>query len=208
MCTWLTFILQSRGTFEICPTCRVTFPHFLPGSCVHPVKASSMAPWDDTPVRVVIEFKKGGQGAHRKIEVTKHRDMMPPQLYGRVEMPVWQGFMTEVQQMADQHPYLQMPSASICCNNMGALLCFLSIGFGCFEPDGGDYGVWLAAVDAMLARNAPYFAHGGSVLSLQRVHGSYWIQIDVNPAVVAVGAPVVTGAPLLPSQPVYAGKAV
>ena len=86
----------------------------------------------------------------------------------------------------------------------------LTIGFGCFEPDGGDHRVWLAAVDAMLARNAPYFAHGGSTLSLQRVHGSYWIQIDVNPAVVAVGAPVATGAPLLPwqQQPVYAGKVV
>lgn len=39
----------------------------------------------------------------------------------------------------------------------------------CFQADGGDYGPWFAAVEGVLARNRPYFAHGGMALSLQQV---------------------------------------
>lgn len=160
-------------------------------------------PWADTPTRVVIEFKKStGKGMTRRIELSKSPYELPAQLMGRVTPEVWAGFMTDVQQLADNHPYLQRPSANTCLNNAGALLFFLTIGFGCFQADGGDYGPWFVSVETILARNRPYFAHGGMALSLQQVHGSYWIQVDVNPAV-AVGAPVVTGQPMFGAQPTY-----
>jgi len=96
--------------------------------------------------------------------------------------------MQEVAQLAHQHPYTQRQSAGQCCGNLGGLLCVICIGFGFFEADGGNYGVWTGQVQAVIAKHAPAFAAGGAALSLKVVHGSYWVQIDINPNV-AVGLP-------------------
>ncbi len=52
-------------------------------------------------------------------------------------------------------------------------------------------------VNAVLDRHRPTFAHGGCTLSVQRVHGSYWVQVRqyrrstiyglLHPVVVVVG---------------------
>lgn len=44
-------------------------------------------------------------------------------------------------------------------------------------------------VQDVINRHAPSFAHGGATLSMQRVHGNFFVALDVNPMAVAVGAP-------------------
>ncbi|KAG1668326.1 hypothetical protein FOA52_011223 [Chlamydomonas sp. UWO 241] len=61
---------------------------------------------------------------------------------------------------------------------LGALN-FLVIGFGCFQADSGDYGAWLHKLNRVIARWQPSFQAGGCALSLQSVHGSHWVQVDV-----------------------------
>lgn len=46
-----------------------------------------------------------------------------------------------------------------------------------WPADGGDYNVWLAQVSGVVARHQPAFSAGGATLSLQQVHGNYWIQV-------------------------------
>jgi len=55
--------------------------------------------------------------------------------------------------------------------------------------DAGDYGVWTQKVNHVLAKHAGYYGASGCTLSMQHVHGSCWIQIDINPLAVAVGNP-------------------
>ncbi|GLC44501.1 hypothetical protein PLESTB_000066500 [Pleodorina starrii] len=149
-----------------------------------------VAPWQETQFRVVVEFKKTNTGAHRDIILTHNAQTLPPQLLGRVTPEVWAVFMTDLAQLAYNHPYKSMPSAEYCCDWIANFLCCLVMGFGCFSGDSGDYGAWLAELEAVLQRHRPAFAAGGATLSIGQVHGSYWAQVDVDPRVMAVGAPV------------------
>ncbi|KAJ9521754.1 hypothetical protein QJQ45_015314 [Haematococcus lacustris] len=151
-----------------------------------------VAPWAETPSRVVVEFRKGNAGASRVVNLTHRPDVIPPQLYGRIDPQVWAGFMAEVQHLAAHHPYTAPMPADKCCSNVGGFLCALVVGFGCFEPDGGNYGQWTAEVTNCIHRHQPAFAAAGATLSLQQVHGSYWIQLDLAPALYpSYGVPVV-----------------
>mmetsp|Transcript_34154 Transcript_34154/g.75756 ORF Transcript_34154/g.75756 Transcript_34154/m.75756 type:complete len:190 (-) Transcript_34154:1259-1828(-) len=153
-----------------------------------------VAPWAETPAKVVIEFKKGSDGMKRKITLTHQSNALPQQLYGRVAPEVWAGFMADCERLCEQHPYVASPTASCCAMNVASFFLCICIGFGCFQGDGGDYNIWLQQVEQVLSRHRPAFAHGGAALSVQSVHGGFWIQIDINMAV-AVGQPAMVPPP-------------
>ncbi|PNW72374.1 hypothetical protein CHLRE_16g673505v5 [Chlamydomonas reinhardtii] len=155
-----------------------------------------VAPWQETQYRVVVEFKKGGSGVKREITMDHRPDVLPPQLHGRVTPQEWSVFMTEVAQLVYSHPYTQAPSAEYCCNFAANMACLLAIGFGCFQGDSGNYGPWLAQLQQILDRHAAAFAAGGASLRINHVHGSYWVEINVDPTFMAVGAPVPAGVPV------------
>ncbi|WIA31823.1 hypothetical protein OEZ86_002690 [Tetradesmus obliquus] len=147
------------------------------------------APWQENQQKVVVEFLKGNQGARRIINLKHNAAAVPQQLAGRINPGVWQAFMGDVEQAAQQHPYVTPPSAG----RMGGwalAACVGSVlGVCCINPDGGDYSVWLQQVQSLIARHQPSFAAAGANLSLQRAQHSYWLQIDVAPGAV-VGHPV------------------
>lgn len=147
------------------------------------------APWQENQQKVVVEFLKGNQGARRIINLMHNAAAVPQQLAGRINPGVWQAFMGDVEQAAQQHPYVTPPSAG----RMGGwalAACVGSVlGVCCINPDGGDYSVWLQQVQSLIARHQPSFAAAGANLSLQRAQHSYWLQIDVAPGPV-VGHPV------------------
>lgn len=146
------------------------------------------APWEENPHKVVVEFLKTGSGATRLIKLKHSAAVVPPQLNGRMPPHVWQAFMADIEQAAQQHPYVVKPSAGrvgswVAC---GALMSV--VGFCCINPDGGDYNVWLPQIQSIIDRHHPAFAACGCQLSLQRAQQSYWVQIDINPNM-AVGQP-------------------
>eukprot|EP00882_Tetradesmus_deserticola_P011759 GHRQ01012444.1.p1 GENE.GHRQ01012444.1~~GHRQ01012444.1.p1 ORF type:complete len:167 (+),score=36.57 GHRQ01012444.1:727-1227(+) len=147
------------------------------------------APWQENQQKVVVEFLKGNQGARRIIHLKHSAAAVPPQLAGRINPGVWQAFMTDVEQAAQQHPYVLPPSAGRMGSWVGAALLGAVLGVCCISPDGGDYGVWLQQVQSIIARHQASFAAAGANLSLQRAQHSYWLQIDVAPGPV-VGHPV------------------
>lgn len=50
------------------------------------------------------------------------------------------------------------------------------------NPDGGDYGAWLAQLQMLVDAHQPVFAAGGAALSVQQIHGTnFWVQVDVDP---------------------------
>ncbi|GIL53907.1 hypothetical protein Vafri_9501, partial [Volvox africanus] len=179
-------------------SCKVSFDHFRGGrefrllvaSCKAGEFLAMVAPWQETQFRVVVEFKKANNGAHREIILTHNAQILPPQLLGRISPEVWAVFITDLSQLAHNHPYKELPSVAYCCDWIANFLCCLVIGFGCFRDANGDYGPWLAQLEAVLQRHRAAFAAGGATLSIGHVHGSYWAQVDVNPQVMAVGAPV------------------
>lgn len=152
---------------------------------------------------MVIEFQRSSQGASRHIALKHNAQMLPPQLAGRVSPQDWQRFMGEVQQLAEQHPYVVRPSAGKMCGWLGGAVMGAVLGFCCIDPDGGDYGVWVPQVEQCIARWQPVFNHGGAALSLKRAQSSYWIQVDIDPNVVAAGVPV--GGKQDPTKPAMYG---
>jgi hypothetical protein len=53
-------------------------------------------------------------------------------------------FITDMGQLAMQHPYVLRPTTQYCCSWLGGMLCALVIGFGCFESE--DESRWQAAL--------------------------------------------------------------
>jgi len=96
----------------------------------------------ESPYRVIIEFQKSNAGVGRVIKLAYTSLEVPAQLHGGIPIEVWDPFMEDVEQLAKEHPYTASQSADQCCFNVGGLTCFLCIGVGCMEPDGGDYNVW------------------------------------------------------------------
>lgn len=147
-------------------------------------------PWAENAVKVVIEFQKGNDGVHRVIKLKHKPGFLPPQLQGRVAPDVWGAFMTEIETLAKEHPYVTRPGVGQYCEWLAGCICIMCIGFGICDPDAGDYNQWLAQLQQLISRYAPSFGQGGAALSLQRVHGNYWVQVDVNPNQLAMGQPV------------------
>lgn len=165
------------------------------------------APWQEDQYKVVVEFLKSSAGSKgRTIQLKHSAAVVPPQLAGRLSPQVWHAFMADIEQAAQQHPYVVKPSAGrvgswVACGALGAI-----IGCCAINPDGGDYGVWLPQVQSIIDRHQPAFAASGCQLSLQRAQQSHWVQVDVNPAM-AVGQPVPAGAyPTEPQKPGYEPK--
>ncbi len=48
--------------------------------------------------------------------------------------------LQEVEALAGYHPYVTRQHVGQCCENLAGLFCFICIGFGMFNPDGGNYG--------------------------------------------------------------------
>mmetsp|Transcript_16701 Transcript_16701/g.45950 ORF Transcript_16701/g.45950 Transcript_16701/m.45950 type:complete len:249 (+) Transcript_16701:53-799(+) len=136
----------------------------------------------ESPYRVIIEFQKSNAGVGRVIKLAYTSLEVPAQLHGGIPIEVWDPFMEDVEQLAKEHPYTASQSADQCCFNVGGLTCFLCIGVGCMEPDGGDYNVWERKVAACVQKHAEAFARGGCNVSMHHFGGTYWIQVDVNPA--------------------------
>lgn len=153
------------------------------------------APWDEGPYKVVLEFVRGGEGVGRRAIRLKHSPaVVPAQLQGRISPTTWQMFMQGVQHLADTHPYVAAPSYGRTCSWFGGLCVGAVVGICRFNPDGGDYTVWLPQVEQLLAQYRSDFEAGGAKLSLQRAQQSYWIQIDVN-STMALGQPAVPPGP-------------
>lgn len=71
------------------------------------------------------------------------------------------------------------------------------VGLFCMNPDAGDYGLWNAEAEALVARWVPYFRSVGAELSLSRGRDT-WLQIDINPSYVALGMPAALPGPSEP----------
>ena len=97
-----------------------------------------VAPWDETQLRVVIEFQKGSSGVKRKIDLKHSPQNVPPQLYGRVDPGAWAALMTDCQQLALEHPYNVTASADCCCNNLMGFCMAVVVGFGCCFQGRGE----------------------------------------------------------------------
>jgi hypothetical protein len=154
-----------------------------------------VAPWQETPDKVVVEFKRSGRGRHRVIELSHAPGSMPPQLAQRgVPSAVWDALAADAGALAASHPYTAKPQAGDVARWACCFALLSVIGFGLVEPDAGDWGAWLSQAEAVVARHAPTFAPYGVALSLARAQGSYWIQADCLPAV-AAGVPIVMPPP-------------
>jgi hypothetical protein len=82
-----------------------------------------VAPWQETALRVVVEFKKSNDGVHRRINLTHRPETgLPPQLQGRIDPATWAAFIGEVQGVALTHPYTQRQTAGQMCGNLAGLL--------------------------------------------------------------------------------------
>lgn len=143
------------------------------------------APWQETPDKVVIEFKRSGRGASRVIELAHAAGALPPQLAARgVPLSAWDALMADVGALAASHPYSAKPGGKdvaqwACCFALLAV-----VGLAAVNPDAGDWGAWLPQAEAVVARHAPALAPYGVALSLARAQGSYWLQADCcSPAV-------------------------
>lgn len=149
-------------------------------------------PWQETPTKVVVEFQRsaGKAGKGRVIVIKQSPTEVPSQLNGRLAPESWVSFMSDVDVLARTHPYVVAPSAGRVCEWAAGLTCGLITGFCCINPDGGDYGEWVTQAQRVLAVHGPAFHQAGARLSLQNVHGSYWIQIDLDPSIAVMGQPV------------------
>ncbi|KAI8468034.1 MAG: hypothetical protein J3K34DRAFT_523242 [Monoraphidium minutum] len=153
------------------------------------------APWEENPYKVVVEFQRSSAGVgNRTIKLRHSPNVVPLQLQGRISPTTWQMFMQEVQRLAECHPYVVSPSAKRVGGWVGAAALGAVVGLCCFNPDGGEYSEWVPQAEALVSEYGAPFAAGGAALSLKRAQHSYWIQIDVNPAM-AVGQPVPAAAP-------------
>mmetsp|Transcript_7911 Transcript_7911/g.16325 ORF Transcript_7911/g.16325 Transcript_7911/m.16325 type:complete len:193 (+) Transcript_7911:52-630(+) len=137
------------------------------------------APWQENPAKVVLEFKKGTKNCKRTVQLS-HGPLLPAQLQGRVAPSQWAGLVADCTALIDSHPHLAPATCACCAQNLFAALNFLVIGLGCFQADTGDYAAWLAKVQGVVNRWQPVFGPAGCVLSLQSVHGSYWVQCDIT----------------------------
>ncbi|GAX77553.1 hypothetical protein CEUSTIGMA_g4997.t1 [Chlamydomonas eustigma] len=142
----------------------------------------SLAPWSETPLRVIIEFKRSSEGCKRDIKLTHRKDTMPPQLFNRVTPQAFEALMNDCEHLATEHPYLAAANMDCFCQNLAGCCMVLFVGFGCFQGDAGSYEMWLQKVSQVLAVHQPYYAQCGCRLSVESVHGSFWIQIDIVPA--------------------------
>jgi hypothetical protein len=153
-----------------------------------------VAPWQETPDKVVVEFKRSGRGARRVIELTHIAGVLPPQLAARGVLPAtWDALMQDVAALAASHPYTAKPGGQQMAKWAGCFCLLSVIGFGVVEPDAGDWSVWLQQAEAVVARHQAEFARYGVALSLARAQGSYWVQADCASAV----APAVVGVPMV-----------
>ena len=69
--------------------------------------------YQQTPTRANIEFLKSsapGLFGGRAIRLNYSPQVVPAQLQGRLNPGLWAEFMTQVQVLADRHPYLVKPS--------------------------------------------------------------------------------------------------
>jgi hypothetical protein len=143
--------------------------------------------YQESPSRVNVEFLKSSAGCAQRVIKLNHSPLVPSQLQGRIDPGLWGSFMTQMQQLADRHPYVVKPSGSqmlnwVLCGLLGAI-----IGLCAVNPDGGDYSAWTAEVQQALQQFRDPFAKCGLALSLQAGR-QYWVQIDISN--VAVGYPV------------------
>ena len=153
------------------------------------------APWSENPDKVVVEFKRGGRGTSRVIELSHQPGVLPPQLAARgVPLPVWDLLMADVHTLAANHPYSAKPGGKQVAQWACCFALLSVVGLAAVNPDAGDWGAWLSEAEAVIARHRPAFAPHGVSLSLARAQGSYWIQADCAP--VAAGGGVAMGAPV------------
>ena len=67
--------------------------------------------YHQTPNRANIEFLKSSAGLRggRTIRLNYGPQLPPPQLQGRIDPALWADFMTQVEVVANKHPYLVKP---------------------------------------------------------------------------------------------------
>lgn len=147
--------------------------------------------YQETPTRANVEFLRSqlkGQG--RVIRLNHTPDQVPPQLAARVDPGLWHQFMLEVEGLANRHPYVVKPDAKqagkwAACGAIGAVIgvCFIN-------PDGGDYPQWNSDAQHLVAQWRQRFAERGCSLTFVFNRNPY-IQVDVDPAAPAYGAPAI-----------------
>ena len=106
-----------------------------------------VAPWQETQLRVVIEFKKASRkgvarrrrsrqanhalpkkhpqdssGMKRKITLTHNGKAMAPQLQGRIDPNAWAALLADCEQLGLEHPYCAAPTAGCCLENCMACI--------------------------------------------------------------------------------------
>lgn len=157
-------------------------------------------PWSETPSRVVIEFLRSADGADRAIRLSHKKEVVPPQLIGRIDPNFWFAFMTEAEQVVAIHPYTSGSGGNgdtscdwLPCQN--CCLCRILFGFTDLDPQHPKYRQWLPYFDQLIQRYRPGFAQVGCGLQQGSVHGNLWIEINIG---VVQGSPV-AAMPMVPS---------
>eukprot|EP00955_Chlamydomonas_euryale_P077895 363049-Chlamydomonas_euryale.AAC.19 len=82
----------------------------------------SAAPWQETPAKVVLEFRKGSENCKRKVRLSHGSQPVPPQLYGRVPPQAWEGLVADCSALALEHPHLAPATCGCCAENLFGML--------------------------------------------------------------------------------------
>lgn len=141
-----------------------------------------MAALYETSVRVVVEFQRSSEtGVGRVIRFNHSPQVLPTQLKGRISQETWASFMSDIDVLAKDHPYVQKPElkhygAWGACFALGSV-----IGVCCVNPDAGNYDDWEQEAHQVIQRHQKKMKLGGCQLSLQKGR-DYWVQIDIDPS--------------------------
>ena len=140
----------------------------------------------ETSTCTIVEFQRSSvPKVGRVIKFNHDAEHVPYQLKGRVREACWEAFMTDVDVLAREHPYVAKPGAKDVatwglCTLLGSV-----IGVCCMDPDAGNYAEWIEMVSRVIARHQREFAEGGCMLSLQKGM-NYYLRIDIDPSAAMV----------------------
>ena len=136
----------------------------------------------ETSLCAIVEFQRSSAPkVGRVIKFNHDAEHLPYQLNGRITQATWEAFMSDVDVLAREHPYVQRPGAGDVAKWGLCALLGSVVGVCCMNPDSGNYQDWCENVSRVTARYERDFSQGGCRMSLQK-GVSYYIRIDIDPS--------------------------
>lgn len=136
----------------------------------------------ETSLCAIVEFQRSSAPkVGRVIKFNHDAEHLPYQLNGRITQATWEAFMSDVDVLAREHPYVQRPGAGDVAKWGLCALLGSVVGVCCMNPDSGNYQNWCENVSRVTARYERDFSQGGCRMSLQK-GVSYYIRIDIDPS--------------------------